>query len=273
MKAGLPSLKGRVKIFSIIAAMVLIFSNNHFTIAAQHYNNKIKIELNKNVYSVVNNYVNQLTQEQKYTNITYTIDSRVKIARTEPISILDNFVFYADYIELKIKDKDVTFYFKNEEDYQDFLKIVHINKSEKQIVRKNIGAETPKKEIYSYIDKTIVSLGKEIANFATQFKGNPYVYGGTSLTRGVDCSGFVQSIYKYFGINLPRTATAQSYVGKKVNLSNLQCGDLVFYGNSSISHVGLYIGGNQIIHASTPKGGIKIASVDVLHKITARRII
>lgn len=272
MKAGLPSLKGRVKIFSIIAAIVLIFFNNCSTIAAPYYYNN-KIELNKNIYSVINNYVNQLTQEQKYTNVTYTIDSKVKLARTEPISILDNFVFYADYIELKIKNKDMTFYFKNKEDYQDFLKIVHINKSEKQIVRKNIGAETPKKDIYNYIDKTIVNLGKEIANFATQFKGNPYVYGGTSLTRGADCSGFVQSIYKYFGINLPRTATAQSYIGKKVNLSNLQCGDLVFYGNFSISHVGLYIGGNQIIHASTPRGGIKIASVDVLHKITARRII
>ena len=109
-----------------------------------------------------------------------------------------------------------------------------------------------------------------VVDFALQFEGNPYVYGGTSLTNGADCSGFTQSVMSHFGIKIPRTADQQAigYDGtttkyataKIISINNIQPGDLVFY-YQPISHVGLYIGNGLIVHASTeaayPVGGIK----------------
>lgn len=100
--------------------------------------------------------------------------------------------------------------------------------------------------------------GQAIADYAVQFVGNPYVYGGTSLTNGADCSGFVQSVYKHFGYSLPRTAASQSGAGTKVSVDNLQPGDLLFYHN--YGHVAIYIGGGQVVHASNKKTGIKISN-------------
>lgn len=101
---------------------------------------------------------------------------------------------------------------------------------------------------------------KEIVNYALQFVGNPYVYGGSSLTKGTDCSGFTMSVYKHFGISLPHNSSAQSNCGKRISVSNVQPGDLLFYGSGSgISHVALYIGNGQIVHASSSKTGIKIS--------------
>lgn len=97
--------------------------------------------------------------------------------------------------------------------------------------------------------------GKQIADYAIQFVGNPYVYGGTSLTNGADCSGFVQSVFKHFGINLPRTTYEQVKAGTAVTASNLQPGDLVFYYDGP-GHVAIYIGNNQIVHAANSNRGI-----------------
>lgn len=99
-------------------------------------------------------------------------------------------------------------------------------------------------------------LGASIANYALKFVGNPYVYGGTSLTNGADCSGFTMSVHKHFGISIPRSSTAQSYGGKSVSISAVQPGDIIYYGN----HVGIYIGSGQIVHASTAKTGIKVSN-------------
>ena len=98
-------------------------------------------------------------------------------------------------------------------------------------------------------------LGASIANYALKFVGNPYVYGGTSLTNGADCSGFTWAVHQHFGISIPRRSTDQSYGGKRVSLSDLQAGDIIYYGD----HVGIYIGGGQIVHASTKSTGIKIS--------------
>ncbi len=100
--------------------------------------------------------------------------------------------------------------------------------------------------------------GQAIADYAVQFVGNPYVYGGTSLTNGADCSGFVMSVYKHFGYSLPRTAASQAGAGRKVSLDSLQPGDLLFY--HGYGHVAIYIGGGQVVHASNKKTGIKISS-------------
>lgn len=104
------------------------------------------------------------------------------------------------------------------------------------------------------------TTGQQIADYAVQFVGNPYVYGGTSLTNGADCSGFVQSVYKHFGYSLPRVAADQANAGTKVSTKNLQPGDLLFY--HGYGHVAIYIGGGQVVHASTVKTGIKISNYD-----------
>ena len=101
-----------------------------------------------------------------------------------------------------------------------------------------------------------------IANYAIQFVGNPYVYGGTSLTSGADCSGFVQSVMKHFGISLPRTSRDQANCGRGISSSEMRPGDLVFYAGSggTINHVAIYIGNGQVCHASNAKTGIKIST-------------
>lgn len=113
------------------------------------------------------------------------------------------------------------------------------------------------------------ATGSNIANYACQFVGNPYVSGGTSLTNGSDCSGFVYSVYKDFGISVPRTSWSQGSYGKEVSYSNAQPGDVIYYGG----HVGIYIGGGQIVHASTEKSGIKISSATYRSIISVRRFI
>lgn len=119
------------------------------------------------------------------------------------------------------------------------------------------------------------SSGSEVANYALNFVGNPYVYGGTSLTGGTDCSGFVQSIYSHFGYSISRTSSSQSQsAGKEVSLSNLQAGDLIFYRNSggSVSHVAMYIGGGKVVHASNPRDGIKVSNYNYRTPYKARRV-
>ena len=111
--------------------------------------------------------------------------------------------------------------------------------------------------------------GADIANYACKFIGNPYVAGGTSLTNGADCSGFVMAVYKNFGINLPRSSYSQSTVGRGVSYSEAQPGDVIYYGG----HVGIYIGNGQIVHASTERTGIKITSATYRSIITVRRIV
>ena len=111
--------------------------------------------------------------------------------------------------------------------------------------------------------------GQEIANYACQFVGNPYVAGGTSLTNGADCSGFVMSVYKNFGYSLPRSSYAQSGVGKSVSYSEAQPGDIIYYGG----HVAIYIGNGRIVHASTERTGIKTESATYRSIITIRRIV
>lgn len=121
---------------------------------------------------------------------------------------------------------------------------------------------------------TNVELANQIVTFAKQFNGNPYVYGGTSLTEGADCSGFVQSVFSNFGIYLPRTAPDQGGVGNYVSIENLQIGDLILYGyDGSIGHSSIYIGDGLIIHAMNPSEGITISSYQFMPIITIRRVL
>ena len=112
-------------------------------------------------------------------------------------------------------------------------------------------------------------LGQSVASYACQFVGNPYVYGGTSLTNGADCSGFVMSVYANFGVSLPHSSAGDRSVGTAVDgLANAQPGDIICYSG----HVAIYIGNGQIVHASTAKTGIKISDVNYRTPLGVRRI-
>lgn len=119
----------------------------------------------------------------------------------------------------------------------------------------------------------VSDLRVDMVEYAKQFIGNPYVWGGTSLTKGADCSGFVLSIYKKFGIKLSHSSRAQAKEGKKIAYKDILPGDLVFYGSPTISHVAMYIGGGKVIHAASPKQGIIISKYNYHTPVKYVRII
>lgn len=111
--------------------------------------------------------------------------------------------------------------------------------------------------------------GKDIANYACKFVGNPYVAGGTSLTNGADCSGFTMAVYQAFGYSIPRTSTAQRSAGRGVTYAEAQPGDIICYAG----HVAIYLGGGRIVHASTPATGIKYGTATYREILAVRRIV
>jgi len=122
-------------------------------------------------------------------------------------------------------------------------------------------------------DEEKATLRYAIINFARQFEGNPYVYGGTSLTHGTDCSGFTQSVYGNFGYRLPRTANSQGYMGMRISESELLPGDIIMYINGGVgTHVGIYIGNGMMIHAGTPQTGIVVAPMYAGYRVYSRII-
>lgn len=138
------------------------------------------------------------------------------------------------------------------------------------------GGKTPGNGNYETDYNSIIDgaegskLGKQIAKYACQFVGNPYVPGGTSLTNGADCSGFTYRVYADFGYSLPRTSTEQRSAGKEVSYSEAQPGDIICYSG----HVAIYIGDGKIVHASTQKTGIKVSNNAQYRTIlSVRRII
>lgn len=111
-------------------------------------------------------------------------------------------------------------------------------------------------------------------SYATQFVGNPYVWGGTSLTNGADCSGFTMSVMAKYGVYLPHSSRAQANCGTRVSASEAQPGDLFFYGSGKgINHVAIYIGNGQIVHASSPSTGIKISNAFYRSPICVTRVL
>ena len=130
----------------------------------------------------------------------------------------------------------------------------------------NIAQNDEKNASLSDEEKAV--LRQEVVNFAKQFVGNPYVYGGTSLTNGTDCSGFTMSVYANFGYSLPRSSGDYPYIGKIVSESELLPGDIVVY----FGHVGIYAGNGMMVHAATPESGIVYAPVYDGYR-TYRRII
>ena len=121
--------------------------------------------------------------------------------------------------------------------------------------------------------KGVTDIQMEICEFARQFVGNPYRWGGTSLTNGADCSGFTLSVYANYGVSLPHSSKAQANCGTRIDLSELQPGDLVFYGGSNIHHVAMYIGNGQVVHAQSTNTGIVASSMNYNTPTRAVRIL
>lgn len=114
----------------------------------------------------------------------------------------------------------------------------------------------------------------DICQYAKEFIGNPYVWGGTSLTKGTDCSGFVMRVFQKYGVKLPRNSRAQASCGTTIKVSEAKPGDLIFYAKGkTINHVAIYIGNGQVVHASSPKTGIKISNVSYRTPFKAVRIL
>lgn len=117
-------------------------------------------------------------------------------------------------------------------------------------------------------------ISNQIINYALNFVGNPYVYGGNSLTNGTDCSGFTKLIYGKYGIYLPRTAFDQSYSGTRVGLENIMPGDLVFSGyDGVVGHVAIYLGNNKLVHALNSNVGIVVTDLYIMPILDVRRVI
>jgi cell wall-associated NlpC family hydrolase len=119
------------------------------------------------------------------------------------------------------------------------------------------------------------SAGQAAADYACQFVGNPYVWGGTSLTEGADCSGFTLAVYAKYGVTLPHYAASQASCGTQISLSQLAPGDLVFFSSdgSEIDHVAIYIGNNSIVHAANTQSGIIISSLEWQNPVSAARVV
>jgi len=168
----------------------------------------------------------------------------------------------------KARQEAATYKAKIKEDEKKIAKL-------KEEERKKLAALNASKGNSNSSTATIITnatgseLGKQIANYACQFIGNPYVYGGTSLTNGADCSGFTYRVYADFGYSLPRTSFSQRSSGASVDYANAQPGDLICYEG----HVGIYIGGGKIVHASTPSSGIKVSNATYRTILSVRRII
>ena len=131
------------------------------------------------------------------------------------------------------------------------------------------------KEIREQTQNVLSSGATSLTAFATQFVGNRYKWGGTSLTNGVDCSGFVMAVYAQYGISLPHSSSAQSGYGKTVSASEAQPGDLFFYGRGGkrIGHVAIYLGNGMIVHAANSRDGIIVSSAYYQTPVTVKRIL
>lgn len=117
-------------------------------------------------------------------------------------------------------------------------------------------------------------ISNQVVSYALNFVGNPYVYGGNSLTEGTDCSGFTKLIYSAYGVSLPRSAYEQSFSGTHIELENIMPGDLVFSGyDGQIGHVAIYIGNNQLVHALNSNVGIVVTDLYIMPILDVRRVI
>lgn len=199
--------------------------------------------------------------------VTETLDGWVKVDIEEGFGFvsLDYVDLHTEFVKAESKEEEEARLKKEKAERDKANAAARRAAANTQATTSTSGYTTPNTN-YSAVGS---GTGASVANFALQFVGNPYVYGGSSLTHGTDCSGFVMSVYNNFGVSLPHSSSADRSVGYDVGgLANAQAGDIVCYSG----HVGIYIGGGQIVHASTSRTGIIVSSVNYRNPICVRRI-
>lgn len=177
---------------------------------------------------------------------------------------------YIDYYEEPVYEEEDFSYeetpvieWSYEEEYEDYSN---------DYVEEDYEEYEQEEEEVTYSETTSSGDGSYIVDYAKQYVGNPYVYGGNSLTNGVDCSGFTQQVFGDNGISLARTAADQSQGGQNVSMDDLQAGDLLFYDNGGyVGHVAIYCGDGTVVHASNEETGITISDANYRTPVSAKR--
>jgi peptidoglycan DL-endopeptidase CwlO len=205
-----------------------------------------------------------VTKAKKVGSLVATVNTETLNVRTDESLLSDIMTIVPMEEELEVSEVGT-----------DWIKVT-IDSEEGYVARQYISLSYQLQKAVSVneIQTGVSGVRADMVAFAKQFLGNPYVWGGTSLTNGTDCSGFTMGIYSHFGYSLPRVSRSQACSGTTINASDVRPGDLVFYGSGSyISHVAMYIGNGQVIHASNPRTGIKISYMYYRSPIRVVRLI
>ena len=157
----------------------------------------------------------------------------------------------------------------------DYVEVVYSLPTAVEVVEVQVsGSSSSSRPTYSNLDPNVSQTAKDLINTGMQYLGNPYRYGGNSLTKGIDCSGFVKQIFAKYGYSLPRTSGGYTSVGTRVPLDQIKPGDILIYKyGSRIGHVAIYIGNGQILHAANERDGICISNAYFIYPYMAVRVI
>lgn len=197
-------------------------------------------------------------------------DSNIKVASEQSI-VLNNELFSTEEVnskeEITVDMIEDSYVEQEKNDSEEVTNDYEVDVNESSIYSMNLAVEVEDDILYNEI------ISNQVVNYALNFVGKPYVYGGNSLTNGTDCSGFTKLIFANYDISLPRSAISQSYSGKSVGLSNIMPGDLVFSGyGGTIGHVAIYIGNNKIVHALNENVGIVVTDLHIMPILDVRRV-